>query len=151
MAYVQPCPTVDPANLVSEDVTTVKPPRGARPLLAREDSHRVDRTLAPTPAYQKLCGQHRHRHHRDRKHVDENEGTAPVLTGEVGKPPDVAEPYCASDRREDEHLVEDQVSWMTAFSIVQPISSFEDLVGSSTLRADSAPAMGNVAVSSNPI
>ena len=77
-------------------------PCGGRAAVARDHLGALDRIALAMPPDQRFRQQHRQadQHHTD--DVENNEGTAAILTGLRGKAPEIAQPHGRSGRRQNE-------------------------------------------------
>ena len=62
----------------------------------------MDRAAAAAPPEQDFRHQYRDADDCDTGQINQNEGAAAVLTHDVGKLPDIAQPHCRAGRCEDE-------------------------------------------------
>ncbi len=80
-------------------------PRAASRLSLSQHAESTDRVLLALPPEQDLRNHNRNPDHRDRREIDEHEGAAIVLEGDIWKFPEVSESDGAASRRKNESQV----------------------------------------------
>ena len=105
--HISQGPTGDDAVIRENEKTRQHPapadqgPTAVAARLPAEGGHGVDRALAAATPQHDLRHHDRNTHHGDAEQIDQNKGAPPVLTGDVGKLPDSAQPHRRAGRRQN--------------------------------------------------